>query len=78
MKAYIKVVVGGDIQDGEVREFWHYSQLLASQSRNVDTLLSTQIGNAERNSDDYRTVTFPDIAPSQWERMIRFLKTLNL
>jgi len=54
-------------------EFWHYSQLLASQCRYVATILSAQIRNAERNSDDFRTITFPDIAPSQWERMVRFL-----
>lgn len=72
--ADIKVVLGR-IEDGEIREFWHSSQLLASQSHHVGTLLSNEmdIDNMEGNADDYKTITFPDIAPSQWERMIRFL-----
>jgi hypothetical protein len=60
--------------------FWHYSQVLASQSRYVDALLSAPLAaaatrkiNNEGKAANLTEITFPDISPSQWERMIKFL-----
>ena len=63
--ANIKVIVGGELQPTK-KMFWHYSQVLASQSRYVDALLASK-------KNDFTEITFPDISPSQWERMIEFL-----
>lgn len=96
--ANIKVTVGGEQGDGggnnttndddetptTKKVFWHYSQVLASQSRYVDALLSAPLAAAaaaskKKDSDEESKtanpteITFPDISPSQWERMIKFL-----
>lgn len=60
----------------ERRSYWcFYSQILASQSRYVDTLLSTPLPtNNEKNpTNDYKEIVFPGTTFSQWERMMRFL-----
>jgi hypothetical protein len=63
--------------------FWHYSQVLTSQSRYVDALISTPLAAAaaskkydrgeESKAANFTEITFPDISPCQWERMIKFL-----
>jgi hypothetical protein len=77
--ADIKVIVGQEIVGGnknnnnrdEKREvYWHFSQTLVSQSSYVDALLSTRLPNP---SQDQKEIIFPDIEPSQWERMMQFL-----
>lgn len=93
-EANIKVIVGGEQGEGykggddnKKVVFWHYSHILASQSRYVDALLSAPLAAAaaataaskkderdeESNSSDFTEITFPDISPSQWKRMIKFL-----
>lgn len=78
-EADLRVIVGGDPiwdnQDGNTKVYWHYSQVLASQSRYVDTLLSTSLptNNYKNPSKDHKEITFPDITPSQWERMMQYL-----
>jgi hypothetical protein len=81
--ANIKVIVGGELQPTR-KVFWHYSQVLASQSQYVDALLSAPLAAAaaaskktdtdkESKAANFTEITFPDISPSQWERMIKFL-----
>jgi hypothetical protein len=55
--------------------YWYVSHVLASQSGYVDTLLSTRLptNNDLNQSRDHKEITFPDIEPSQWERMLKFL-----
>ena len=71
----------------EKKVFWHYSQILASHSRYVDTLLSTPLAAASTNRDNSKDnddnndtstiniteISFPDISPSQWQRMVMFV-----
>ncbi len=75
-EADLKVIVGKNEKRREV--FWHYSQSLALQSGYVDTLLSTRVGthNDDFNSsnEDFKEIMFSDMKPSQWKRMMRFLK----
>ena len=65
----LKVIVGTD----EIEVFWHYKAILAHESDYVDTFLSTQVG-AHRE----RTVNFPDVTPSQWKLMMKFLRQPHL
>ena len=78
MDADLKVIVGGECGEGdeqvESKVYWHYSPTLASQSGYVDALLSTPLRtNVGGSSSDHREIAFPDISPSQWERMIQFI-----
>lgn len=79
MDADLKVIVGEDPsegnKEGEREVYWHFRTILASQSGYVDTLLSTSLPtDSDSNpTQDYREITFPDITPSQWDRMIQFL-----
>mmetsp|Transcript_2387 Transcript_2387/g.2759 ORF Transcript_2387/g.2759 Transcript_2387/m.2759 type:complete len:397 (+) Transcript_2387:149-1339(+) len=88
----LKVIVGGEQEDegdrqeekeGKERKqvFWHYSHILASQSRFVDALLSAPLAAAavastNKEDDASNTITeisFSDISPLQWKRMIHFV-----
>jgi hypothetical protein len=70
--ANLKVLVGPET---EREVFWQYSQILASQSGYVDTLLSTRLPTNDDSNlhEDHREVVFSDITPSQWKRMMEFL-----
>jgi len=70
--ADLKVIVGPET---EREVFWQYSQILASQSGYVDTLLSTRLPTNDDSNlhEDHREVVISDIAPSQWKRMMEFL-----
>ena len=72
MEADLEVVVGTEIQDDGSAIFWHLSPVLASQSRYVDTLLSTSVGDINL-SENHKRIEFPNITPSQWERMIELI-----
>jgi hypothetical protein len=77
----VAVAVDGEDSDNgkQQKVFWHMSQILASQSRYVDTLLSSPLKkNSNKDDDsssslDYKEISLPDIKPSQWERMMTFL-----
>jgi hypothetical protein len=61
----LKVIVGsGD----DVSTQWHHAASLALKSKYVDTMLSTPMREQET-----RTITFPDISPSTWDKMNKFL-----
>jgi len=61
----LKVVVGAG--DDTVTK-WYYSQTLASKSKYIDTVLSTPM-----NESLTKTITFPDIQPNVWDKMMLFL-----
>ncbi len=79
VEADLKVIVGQDTgEEDEGREtkvFWHFSQILATQSRYVDNVLSTTIntGNDSNPSKHYKEIVFDGIRPEQWEGMMRFI-----
>ena len=60
----LEVLVGVDR-----KVFRCYSVILASYSQYIDTLLATPTQEQET-----RTISFPDIEPGVWEKMIRFLE----
>ena len=62
----LKVIVG-DSGDVTVTK-WYYSQTLASKSKYIDTMLSTPM-----NESQTKTITFPDIQPNIWDKMMLFL-----
>jgi len=72
--ANVKVIVGGE-KEGKM--YWHHRSILASQSGMVDTKLSTSVGVASEKKKEVSIkvtkISFPDISPSQWEKMIRFI-----
>ena len=72
MQLDLKVIIGSN-ENGGIKEFWHYSPVLAYESGYVDTLLSTQVGAHQAG-----TITFPDVTPSQWELMMKFLRQPHL
>jgi hypothetical protein len=76
--ANIKVIVGGELQPTK-KVFWHIRGVLASQSRYVDALLASMKNdsNEESKAADFTEITFPDISPSQWKRMIKFLTNVK-
>ena len=47
---------------------WYHSQTLASKSKYIDTMLAVPM----RERED-RVISFPDIEPDVWEKMIKFL-----
>jgi hypothetical protein len=47
---------------------WCHSLSLALKSKYIDTMLSTPMREQET-----RTITFPDITPSTWHKMNKFL-----
>ncbi|OEU10399.1 hypothetical protein FRACYDRAFT_247470 [Fragilariopsis cylindrus CCMP1102] len=78
--ANLKVIVGGEQGDGggkptTKKVFWHYTTVLASQSRYVDALLASKKNDSygESTAANFTEITFPDISPSQWKRMMKFL-----
>jgi len=72
--ANVKVIVGGEKEE---KVYWHHRSILASQSGMVDTKLSTSVGVASEKKKEVSIkvtkISFPDISPSQWEKMIRFI-----
>lgn len=82
--ANLKVIVGGEQGDGggkptTKKVFWHYTTVLASQSRYVDALLASKKNDSygESTAANFTEITFPDISPSQWKRMIKFLTNVK-
>ena len=83
VEADLKVIVGGEVAgengmiESEEKVYWHYSPTVASQSGYVDAFLSThlptEMNDKDDTSSDYKEISFPDVSPSQWERMIRFV-----
>mmetsp|Transcript_18033 Transcript_18033/g.44874 ORF Transcript_18033/g.44874 Transcript_18033/m.44874 type:complete len:461 (+) Transcript_18033:91-1473(+) len=73
-EADLRVIVGKNEKRREV--FWHYRQVLALQSGYIDTVLSTLLPTSNDLNDcgDYTEIVFSDIKPSQWKRMVRFLR----
>jgi hypothetical protein len=67
-----RVPIGENRGDENPHVYWYFSQVLVSQRRYVDTLLSTSLSTYyDKNpSKDHKEITFPDITPSQWERMM--------
>jgi len=63
----LKVVVGPE--DGEQQVFEHHSFLLANYSDYIDTLLDSPMAESQS-----RSLSFPDIQPSIWQKMISFVE----
>ena len=61
----LKVILGSG--DEETVQ-WYHSQTLASKSKYIDTMLAVPM----RERED-RVISFPDIEPDVWEKMIKFL-----
>ena len=61
----LKIILGsGDDRATE----WYHSQGLALKSKYIDTMLATPMREQET-----RTLTFPDISPSIWRKMMTYL-----
>ncbi|KAL9189363.1 hypothetical protein ACHAXT_009038 [Thalassiosira profunda] len=62
----LKVVLGGG--DGAENVQWHHANNLASKSNYIDALLAAPMREREE-----RTISFPDISPDVWRKMLTFL-----
>lgn len=59
-----------EIVVGKEKEVLHYhSVIMASYSEYIDTMLSTPM-----KEQDTKTLSFPDIQPREWKKMIAFLE----
>mmetsp|Transcript_31458 Transcript_31458/g.51927 ORF Transcript_31458/g.51927 Transcript_31458/m.51927 type:complete len:378 (+) Transcript_31458:295-1428(+) len=66
----LTIVVGGEGSDKNQQKTYEYhSQIMAMHSRYVDAMLATPM--KEKRS---RTITFPEIDPSDWEQMMQYLQ----
>jgi hypothetical protein len=62
----LKISVGGN---GEAVDYWCHSSVLATHSNYIDTMLATPMQESKTFE-----LSFPDIAPSTWEAMMKFLE----
>ena len=67
----LKVILGSSDGDDAESIQWHYSQELSSKSKYIDAMLSTPMKEA-----DELTISFPDITPDTWQKMMNFLDSL--
>ena len=63
----LKVVLG-DGASGEDNVRWYNSAILASKSAYIDAMLATPMKESQE-----RQITFPDITPSLWDKMLTFV-----
>eukprot|EP00977_Amphora_coffeiformis_P014468 scaffold4060_cov190-Amphora_coffeaeformis.AAC.2 len=64
----LRVIVGSD----ETKEYLYHSVILAVQSTYVDTMLASPMKESKE-----KVVHFPDLDPTTWESMIKFLDPLE-
>jgi hypothetical protein len=62
----LKISVG---TNDEAVDYWYHSSVMATNSNYIDAMLATPM----KESKTYE-ISFPDIAPSTWESMMKFLE----
>jgi hypothetical protein len=66
----LKITVGGAVEGCDPVVYWYHASVMATHSNYIDIMLASGM----KESNNY-AVSFPDIAPTTWESMMKFLDT---